>query len=48
MGIIIMISDRDLTGAKLPQWYGFAYREHSIRYTILAIIPINLFLLAWF
>ena len=41
-GLALHIADKDLFGAELPKWWGFAYREFNIRYTILYPIPINL------
>jgi len=36
------IADKDLIGTEMPSWWGFAYREHEVRYTVLYPIPMNL------
>ena len=41
-GLALHIADKDLIVTSMPKWWGFAYRDFKVRYTILYPIPINL------
>jgi len=42
-GLALHIADKDLMRMEMPRWWwGFAYREFHIRYTVLYPIPLNL------
>lgn len=42
MKMKLVIDDKDLMGSILPRWYGFSYRRHEVRRTVLYVIPLNL------
>ncbi len=41
-GIALYIADKELIGASPPRWWGLAYRQYSVRYSVLYPIPINI------